>query len=115
MVSGQYNAPLALCYDDCRINAPGARLTRCFNFTGQSVTEKDISHYQQAYLKCFCQSEQLMSLIYLSSSDSVGTLWYQCVNSSSVVKTQFLHEDCRSRIWAKTSNSCKQRNISLYN
>lgn len=42
---------------------------------------------------------------------SVGTLWYQCTKAGSATNTQFLQEDCRRRIWAKTSNSCQQRRV----
>lgn len=51
-------------------------------------------------------------MFYLSSSVSAGTLWYHSMKDLSLLKTQFLQEDCRCRIWAKTSNSCKQRVIS---
>ena len=65
----------------------------------------------ESYLgQCWHVSQtQEVCKTHLSSSLSVGTPRYHCRKASSEVNEQFLHEDCRSRIWARTSNSLEER------
>ena len=95
------------------------RFTWCFDLIGESITAAHILKHKfkknaytnvrvkQRYGKLYyCAPIPL----HLSSSVSVGTLLYHSRKASSEMKTQFLQEDWRSRIWAKTSNSCKKQN-----
>lgn len=86
----------ALCDDDCWRKTPRARLAGGFNFIGQSVTVIQIN--QCLPTTTLNASINRINHIYPSSSVSVGTLLYHCMKDSSVLKTQFLQEDCRSRI-----------------
>lgn len=111
-----WNSLWALRDDDGGGQAARARLARRFNFIGQPVTV-GAAHTQTRWTRkgrhnpasAFQGLFLWPCRAHLSSSLSVGTLWYQYTKASSVVNTQFLQEDCSSRIWAKTSNSCWER------
>lgn len=98
----------ALRDDDGGGQAARAWLTWRFDFIGQPVTVRAVQ--TQTRLTQKKEKQDTVSLFndfffflqrrhaHLSSSLSVGTLWYQRTKVSSAVNTQFLQDDCSSRI-----------------